>query len=189
MRRTNIRETIMEASMQYLAQYGCKFSIDDMVKSLDMSKRTFYRYFESKEVLLMALVDLLTEEVQQTMSRIAEDTSLTTEEKLYHVLTIETNFEKVVSFRRIPELEKYYPTVYRYLLERYELDWSVSESLLVQGIQEGIYREQNVELIKNLLQNGMQMLCKGDFLERNGMTYQEGLHQVVQIILNGVRKV
>jgi AcrR family transcriptional regulator len=97
--------------MQYLAQYGCKFSIDDMVKSLDMSKRTFYRYFESKEVLLMALVDLLTDEVQETMSAIAKDNALATDEKLYRVLTIETNFEKVVSFQRIPELEKYYPEV------------------------------------------------------------------------------
>ena len=187
MRRTNIRETIIEASMQYLAQYGCKFSIDDMVKSLDMSKRTFYRYFESKEVLLMALVDMLTSEVQETMSTIAKDDTLSTDEKLHRVLTIETNFEKVVSFRRIPELEKYYPAVYRYLLERYELDWSVSEKLLIQGMEEGIYKQQNVELIKNLLQNGMQMLCKLDFLERNQMTYQEGLHQVVQIILAGIR--
>ena len=187
MRRTNIRETIIEASMQYLERYGCKFSIDDMVKSLDMSKRTFYRYFESKEVLLTALVDLLTDEVQETMSTIAKDDALSTDEKLHRVLTIETNFEKVVSFRRIPELEKYYPAVYRYLLERYELDWSVSEKLLIQGMEEGIYKQQNVELIKNLLQNGMQMLCKGDFLERNQMTYQEGLHQVVQIILAGIR--
>lgn len=188
MRRTNIRETIIEASMQYLAKYGCKFSIDDMVKSLDMSKRTFYRYFESKEVLLLALVDLLTEEVQETMCVISQDEKLSTDEKLYRVLTIETNFEKVISFRRIPELEKYYPAVYQYLLERYELDWSVSERLLLKGMEEGIYKRQNVELIKNLLQNGMQMLCKGDFLERNEMTYQEGLHQVVEIILGGIRK-
>lgn len=187
MRRTNIRETILEASMQYLAQYGCKFSVDDMVKSLEMSKRTFYRYFESKEVLLMALVDLLTDEVQKTMSAIANDETLPTDEKLQSVLTIETNFEKVVSFRRIPELEKYYPAVYRYLLERYELDWSVAEKLLIQGMEEGIYKKQNIELVKNLLQNGMQMLCKGEFLERNQMTYQEGLHQVVQIVLAGIR--
>lgn len=84
-------------------------------------------------------------------------------------------------------MEKYYPSVYQYLLLQYERDWSVAEKLLVQGVEEGIYKKQNVELIKNLLQNGMQMLCKGDFLERNQMTYQEGLHQVVQIILAGIR--
>lgn len=64
----------------------------------------------------------------------------------------------------------------------------MTEKLLIQGMEEGIYRKQNVELIKNLLQNGMQMLCKGDFLERNQITYQEGLHQVVQIILTGIQK-
>ena len=137
---------------------------------------------------MIALVDLLTAEVQETMSAIAKDDTLSTDEKVYRVLTIETNFEKVVSFRRIPELEKYYPAVYQYLLERYELDWSVSKRLLIQGMEEGIYKEQNVELIKNLLQNGMQMLCKADFLECNEMTYQEGLHQVVEIVLAGIRK-
>lgn len=137
---------------------------------------------------LIALVDLLTNEVQETMSMIYQNPALSTEEKLQQVLTIETKFEKVISFRRIPELEKYYPSVYRYLLQCYELDWSVTEKLLIQGMEEGIYRKQNVELIKNLLQNGMQMLCKGDFLERNQITYQEGLHQVVQIILTGIQK-
>ena len=189
MRRKNTSEVIIEASIQYLAEYGCKFSIDDMVKSLEMSKRTFYRYFESKEVLLIALVDLLTKEVQETMNIIAQDAGLSIEEKLYRVLTIETDFEKKVSFKRIPELDKYYPAVYQYLLERYELDWSVAEGLLVKGMEEGIYKKQNVELIKNLLQNGMQMLCKGDFLEKNGLTYQEGLQQVVQIVLDGIRKI
>lgn len=187
MRRTNIKETIQEASLQYLSQYGCKFSIDEMVKSLDMSKRTFYRYFESKEILLMSLVDLLTNEVQETMNTIYQDDTLLTDEKLWKALTIETSFEKVVSFHQILELEKYYPVVYEYLLRQYEKDWTVVEKLLVQGMEEGIYQRLHPELIINLLQNSMQMLCKEAFLERSQMTYQEGLHQMVHIVLNGIR--
>jgi len=187
MPRRDVRKTILEYSMQYLERDGCKFSVDDMVKELNMSKRTFYRYFESKELLLMALIDILTEEVQATMKQHASNEKLATDEKLFRVLTIETNFEKLISYRHIAELEKYYPEVYRYLLTRYELDWGVAELLLKQGMKEGIYREQNVDLIKSLLQNGMQMLCFGDFLERNGLTYQEALHQTVEIILRGIR--
>ena len=177
----------MDHSMLYLEKYGCKFSVDDMMKELNMSKRTFYRYFEAKELLLKALIDTLTEEVQETMKRHAANEALSTEEKLFRVLTIETNFEKLISYRHIAELEKYYPEVYQYLLTRYELDWGVVEKLLLQGMEEGIYRKQSTDLIKNLLQNGMQMLCRGDFLERNGLTYQEALHQTVTIILNGIR--
>lgn len=187
MPRRDVREIILDASLRYVAEYGCKFSIDEMVKSLDMSKRTFYRYFVSKEVLLMALVDVLTEEVQETMRVIGADERLSIEEKLTKTLTIETRFEKVISFQQIPILEKYYPAVYQYLLKQYELDWSIVEELLKQGMKEGIYKEQNIDLVKNLLLNGMQMLCRGDFLERNRLTYQEGLGQVVQIILLGIR--
>jgi len=187
MPRRDVRQTILEYSMQYLEEYGCKFSVDDMVRSLNMSKRTFYRYFESKELLLTALIDIVTEEVQETMKKHAADETLSTDEKLFRVLTIETNFEKLISYRHIAELEHYYPEVYQYLLTRYELDWAVVEELLHRGMEEGIYRTQSVDLIKTLLQNGMQMLCYGDFLERNGLTYQEALHQTVTIIMNGIR--
>lgn len=47
---------------------------------------------------LIALVDLLTNEVQETMSMIYQNPALLTEEKLQQVLTIETKFEKVISF-------------------------------------------------------------------------------------------
>ena len=185
--RRDVRKTILEYSMQYLEKYGCKFSVDDMMKELNMSKRTFYRYFETKELVLIALIDTLTEAVQETMKLHAANETLSTAEKLFRVLTIETNFEKLISYRHIAELEKYYPQVYQYLMSRYEYDWCVVEELLLQGMEEGIYVKQSVDLIKTLLQNGMQMLCRGDFLERNALTYQEALHQTVEIILRGIR--
>lgn len=188
MARRDVRKTILEYSMQYLEKHGCKFSVDDMMKELNMSKRTFYRYFETKELLLIALIDTLTEEVQETMKLYAANETLSVEEKLYRVLTIETNFEKLISYRHIAELEKYYSQVYQYLMSRYEYDWCVVEELLSQGMETGIYKKQSVDLIKTLLQNGMQMLCRGDFLERNGLTYQEALHQTVEIILRGIRR-
>lgn len=188
MARRDVKKTIMDYSMQYLEQYGCKFSVDDMMKELNMSKRTFYRYFETKELLLISLIDRLTEEVQETMKLHATNEVLSTAEKLYCVLTIETNFEKLISYRHIAELEKYYPQVYQYLMSRYEFDWCVVEALLLKGMEEGVYKKQSVDLVKTLLQNGMQMLCRGDFLERNGFTYQEALHQTVDIILRGIQE-
>jgi len=188
MARRDVRKTILEYSMQYLEKYGCKFSVDDMMKELNMSKRTFYRYFETKEQLLKALIDVLTEEVQETMKQHAANETLPTAEKLFRVLTIETNFEKLISYHHIAELEKYYPQVYQYLMSRYEFDWCVVEELLLKGMEEGAYRKQSVDLVKTLLQNGMQMLCRGDFLERNGLTYQEALHHTVEIILRGIQE-
>jgi len=187
MARRDVKKTILEYSIRYLDKYGCKFSVDEMTKELNMSKRTFYRYFETKELLLMALIDTLTEEVQETMKLHAANETLSTAEKLFRVLTIETNFEKLISYRHIAELEKYYPQVYQYLMSRYELDWCVVEELLLRGMEEGIYKKQSVDLVKTLLQNGMQMLCRGDFLERNSLTYQEALHQTVEIILKGIQ--
>jgi len=46
----------------------------------------------------------------------------------------------------------------------------------------------NIDLIKNLLLNGMQMLYKGDILARNHMTYHEAIIEIAKIVLEGISK-
>ncbi len=187
MSRANIRERIIEASLGYMAKEGCRFSVDEMVKSMNMSKRTFYRYYESKERLLMALVDLLLAEIHEKQAVIYENEMLSVEEKLLQILTVETKMEEGISYRNIYAMEKYYPEVYRYFLEQLAGGWELAESLLKQGMEQGIFAPVNVSLVKTLMLNGMWMLCRDDFLEDQELTYREALYQTMKIIVDGIR--
>ncbi len=188
MSRRNVREHIIERSLEFMAKDGCRFSVDEMVKSMNMSKRTFYRYFESKELLLKALVDLLMDEIHEKQAMIYRDEALLPDEKLLRILTVETTVEQGISYRNIYTMERYYPEVYGYFLEQFASGWETAESLLKEGMEQEIFAPVSVPLVRSLMLQGMWMLCRDDFLEEQGMEYRQALHQTMQIIVDGIRR-
>jgi TetR/AcrR family transcriptional regulator, transcriptional repressor for nem operon len=59
-----------------------RMSIQDILDELKMSKGAFYHYFDSKPILLEALIDSLLDEVEQLSSSILEDPNFSAIEKL-----------------------------------------------------------------------------------------------------------
>lgn len=47
----------MFQTLSYLSDKGLKFTMADLAKSLGMSKKTIYSFFETKEALLNDVVD------------------------------------------------------------------------------------------------------------------------------------
>ena len=186
MNRANIRERIMEQSLVYMAKDGCRFSVDEMVKSMNMSKRTFYRYFESKELLFMALVDLLMTEIHQKQEEIYANKALSVPERLLQILTVETEVEQGISYRNIYAMEKYYPEVHAYFMQQFAEGWELTECLIREGMEQGIFRSANASIIRSLMLNGMWMLCKDDFLESQELSYREALYDTMKIIVDGI---
>ena len=181
-----MEERIIRACIALFNRKGCRFTLDDVVAELKISRKTFYRYFPSKEKALTVLIDRMHESIRARQQVVFEDPALCTREKLRRCLTIESKFEADIDLERIYQVEQYYPEVYRHFMEVYEMDWDDIESLLLRGMEEGGLRRENVDLIKNLLKNGMKMLYQGDFLSRNKITYHEALCQTVDIVLRGI---
>lgn len=186
MSRADIRERIIKQSLFFLAKDGCRFSVDEMVKSMNMSKRTFYRYFESKEVLFQALVDLLMAEIHEKQEAIYTNASLSIPEKLLQILTVETEVEQGISYRNIYTMEKYYPEVHAYFMQQFSEGWELTERLLSEGMEQGIFRRMNTAIVQNLMLNGMWMLCKDGFLENGALDYRTALGETMQIIVDGI---
>jgi antitoxin component YwqK of YwqJK toxin-antitoxin module len=103
-------------------------------------------------------------------------------------LTVKAKYEDSVRLDRMPELAKEEPEMFAYLMKAYETQWTIVEEVLSQGISEGIYKDFNVTLIRMLLQNGMQMLYTNQFLIKSQMRYETALKEVVEIVLDGIRK-
>lgn len=156
------------------------------MRALHISRKTIYKYFLSKEEILFAILEETMSGIRAEQARIALDDTLTTREKLRRALTIKTRYENDFRLDRVYETEHDSPQVYRRFLESYEKEWSLVETLLRRGIEEGVYRPVSVGLVRTLLQNGLQMLCRGNFLERNQLSYTDAERQMVDIVLSGI---
>ena len=89
---------------------------------------------------------------------------------------------------RIYEAEEALPDIFTYFMKKYELGWGIVKELLSQGIKEDVFEDVNPSLVIQLLIRSMKMLCQDNFQTENHITYQEGLKQMVNIIIKGISK-
>lgn len=65
-----MKEKIIKLSIQNLQKDGLRFSIDDVAKTLKISKKTIYKYFSNKEELAISIYQTYYEEVKNKLSKI-----------------------------------------------------------------------------------------------------------------------
>jgi AcrR family transcriptional regulator len=77
------RNAILDVAQRYIATKGYEqMTTQDLLESLQISRGAFYHYFESKQALLMALVERIAEQGEHLIIPIAADRELPAQDKL-----------------------------------------------------------------------------------------------------------
>jgi AcrR family transcriptional regulator len=183
-----MKQQIIDECITLFNEKGCRFTLDDIVQRLRVSRKTIYKYFLSKEDIFKAIIDEAYDDIHYKQNLIFQDDTLSIKEKMYAVCTVETKYDSRMRLKQVYESEQLLPEVFRYFMKKYEVGWEIIEDLLKEGIQEGVFEEVNIGLVIQLLISGMKMLCQGNFQEDNNLTYKQGLEQTVNIIIKGISK-
>ncbi|MFM7894762.1 MAG: TetR/AcrR family transcriptional regulator [Flavobacterium sp.] len=137
-----MKDKIINKAKEMFLKLGFKsITMDDIACEMCISKKTIYKYFSNKDILIEESIDLLHKEVKETMDAIIS--------KNYNA--IEENFEIKRMFREmfksaesspIYQLKKHYPDIYNKVLN---IQVSICEDCfrknILKGIKEGLYRE------------------------------------------------
>lgn len=181
-----LKETILEGTIQAFNEKGLKFTMDDVAKVLGMSKKTIYKVFRDKESMFYAMVDYMFDSIKESEQAILEDESMTTIEKVRKILGVMPEGYKDVDFGQLYSLKDKYPAVYKQVEIRLETGWETTIALIEQGIQEGVIREVNIPLVKMMLEASLEQFFQRDILIQNHISYLEALDEVVEIIVDGI---
>jgi AcrR family transcriptional regulator len=72
--RTDIRDSILDATEHLLVRYGYKkMTMDDLAREAGIGKGTIYLYFSSKEEVALCSIDRLIDRVQEQLGLIAHN--------------------------------------------------------------------------------------------------------------------
>lgn len=181
-----LREEILEGTLQVFNQKGLKFTMDDIAKRLQISKKTIYTVFRDKEELFLAMVDYLFDTIKESERKVVEDTSLTTLEKVRTILGVMPEGYREVDFRQLYLLKDKYPRIYRQVECRLETGWEPTISLIEQGIEEGVIRPVKIPILKMMMEAALEQFFQRDILIRNQLSYQQALQEVVEILVDGI---
>ena len=184
----DVKQTILEGTLQVFNEKGLKFTMDDVARALGMSKKTIYTVFRDKQELFLAMVDVLFDSIKESEQRVVEDPHLTTEEKVRQILGVMPESYKDVDFRQLYLLRDKYPAIYKRVEERLESGWETTIHLLEQGMEEGVIRRVSIPIVKLMLESALEQFFQRDILIRSGLSYTEALEEVVGILVDGIRE-
>lgn len=181
-----LRETILEGTIQVFNQKGLKFTMDDIAALLKISKKTIYTVFQDKEALFLAMVDYLFDTIKESEQEVFEDKELTTVEKIHKILGVLPEGYKDIDFRQLYLLKEKYPKIYKQVELRLETGWERTIELIERGVEEGTIRPVKIPILKMMLEASLEQFFQRDVLIRNGVSYKEALDEVVEILMEGI---
>lgn len=137
-----MKEKIINKAKEMFLRLGFKsITMDDIACEMCISKKTIYKYFSNKDILIEESIQMVHKEVHETIDQIVAK----------NFNAIEENFEIKRMFREmfksaesspIYQLKKHYPEVYaKALSSQIEVCEKCFSDNILKGIKEGLYRE------------------------------------------------
>lgn len=181
-----LRVRILDEAAKLFDCKGIKFTMDDLARSLGMSKKTIYAVFEDKRSIMNETIDRFFDDALIEEEAILNDDSLSISEQLRMIIGSVPERYTQNDLAQLYVLKEKYPSVYRHWQRCRENYWQGVAILLRRGIDQGEIRPVSMPILKTMFQSTIEQFFQGDVLIKNGISYRDALAEVSDILVNGI---
>ncbi len=157
------RNAILDVAARYITTKGYEqMTTQDLLEALQISRGAFYHYFESKQALLMALVERIGEQAEQLVLPIASSSVLPAQDKLLRFFAVlnqykQENLDLIFAFMRVWYADENALFRQKLYLARVKRLAPWLSQIIQEGVAEGVfttaYPEQAARMILSLLED------------------------------------
>ncbi len=182
--RRELRERILDTAMLEFAEKGIKgVKMDDVARSLSISKRTLYELYSNKEVLLLASLKRSIAERTAELREMVEKSSNVMDILLYS-LRLRIDEMKGVNPLFFNDLIKY-PLIVQYFEESRKAKQDTMQRFLKRGIDEGYFKaEYNYELVINVFEGTESLIFSHNLISKYSI--EEIIYNMTFVALRGI---
>lgn len=186
--RNNIVERIKERFSQLSQVYGIKrITIDMLADECGISKKTFYKFFKSKDDLVWIVINEKFEQLQKAFREI-DSHERDPLKKLYRFVEITLEQFGAVSTPMLQDMQKFYPEVNEQL-ERFKNDrLNLIKEAVREGILSGIFENINLSVVAGFLTGAISKVLTPEFILENNLSVEETLRSFSELFLFGIVK-
>ncbi|WP_297868690.1 TetR/AcrR family transcriptional regulator [uncultured Flavobacterium sp.] len=137
-----MKEKIINKAKEMFLKLGFKsITMDDIACEMCISKKTIYKYFSNKDVLIEKSVEMVHKEIHETIDKIVAQNFNAIEEN-FEIKRMFKEMFKSAESSPIYQLKKHYPEVYaKALTSQIEVCETCFRNNILKGMNEGLYRE------------------------------------------------
>lgn len=178
---------IMEATLQEFNENNFKFTMDSIAKRIGMSKKTIYALFPDKETLFLDAVDYFFQMIKESEQLIYENQEMDLLEKIQKILIALPERYANIDWRQIAVLRERFPKIYAKVECRLESGWETTLDLLQEAMKEGKIKPISLPIFKAIVEASIEHFIGSTTLLVNDIDYQTALHEMVSILINGIK--
>lgn len=180
------RHRCIQQAIELCSSQGLDFTMSQLAAQLGMSKKTLYVLFESKEALLLEIVDSMFDAVKASEAQVLAREDLSLAEKLRRLVVVLPDSYKRLNWSRLQGMPERYPAMYRRVRQYLESGWEPTLELMCQGIAEGILRPFEPSLLRAVVEGAIEHFLASDVLEREGFEYVQALDGMMDLLMDGI---
>ena len=163
-----------------------KTTMDDVASELGMSKKTIYKFFPSKEDLVMAIAKHFMNSMKNKIVP-ALNSDKNAIEKLAELINILAKASEKISPKRMDEIRKYFPSLWNEIDKfRTQMMFGNITKVIDQGKAEGLFIDYPTSIIMNVLVASVRNIVNPDFILNNNFSIIEAARYAFKIIIGGI---
>lgn len=166
---------MLERIREMFLEFGIKnLNMDEISRKLGISKKTLYRYVDSKESLIEKIFELENLKWSHFFEGMSQK-PYNAIERLFRVSIRVHEEMKDIKPMLMFELRKYYEPIFNeYLSQKRALILKKMRMNLEQGISEGLYRQDiNIEMVLTLYVNYLVEMHNYEMAKMSNMTFDQ----------------
>ncbi len=163
-----------------------KTTMDEVASELGMSKKTVYKFFPSKDDLVMAIAKHFMN-VMKSKIVPALNTDKNAIEKLAELINILAAASDKISTKRMEEMKRHFPEIWNEIDRfRTKMMFENITKIINQGKDEGLFIDYPTSIIMTILVVSVRSIVNPDFILNNSFSIIEGARFTFKIIIGGI---
>lgn len=180
-------EQILEEGFEEVTGQGVRaFTVESLAARLGISKKTIYKFFPTKEVLLDKILEFAKRRIVHEIERIREEES-NPANRFLKMMDYVIKIAGKVSPHMMSELKGRYPLLWK-KLEQFRLERRDDfHEFLSEAQEEGYVRaDVNIDLVATLYIQIVNSTFQPEFFVQNDLTVSETIQLFVDIVTQGL---
>lgn len=183
------RRRIIEAAREKFFRFGfSRVTMDEIALECRVSKKTLYKHFPGKEVLLREVIHGMMKNVGKNVDQIVNDSSLELAERLQRLMVFIGML--IAQFNRpfVQDIRMYAPELWKEVekFRREKVLQNFGKSLK-EGVDKGLFRKDiNPDLLLTIYLSAMESLLNPEAISSTPFSAYEIFQGIVRVIFEGM---
>ena len=163
-----------------------KTTMDEVASELKMSKKTIYKFFPSKNELVMAIAKHFMEGMKSQIAPTL-DSEKNAIEKLAELNNILARTSQKISAKRMDEIRRHFPALWNEIDSfRTKMMFGNITKVIDQGKTEGLFIDYPTPIIMNTLVSSVRAIVNPEFILNNNFSISEAALYAFKVVIGGI---